>query len=157
MAANLESKIDYEAYLHEYETKKESLHQRGYEMKDPRPYSELEYRTVYRALVNDRKEDVISGKRRSIGNIRRELINGQTWSAGDTQAKALYKYAKLTGQKVKLMDIRAKGRESVDFGEYEKRYKEIISKLPGGLSKLERRKLRDTYLKELNATMFGSS
>lgn len=96
----------YDAYAHLYEEKRKDFARRGYQMASPK-MSKIEYEATYEAYRNVRQGDVDLGKRKTIGDINREIVKNQSYEYTERQARGYKAYLAKSGQKAKINDIRA--------------------------------------------------
>lgn len=114
----------YDAYVQAYEKRKEELRRKGLTMYE-RKYTKLEYDTTYTAIRNDRKREIREGKRKTVGDINRQMVNEQTYEYSLKQGRAMQKAIEVqTGNKYKIADIRA-GVFKIDWNEIKYRREEL--------------------------------
>lgn len=103
----------YKAYEALYNNMKKQMRKRGYTMAQKK-LRKAEWEYAYLAEKNERLDAMASGKRKTVGDVNRQLVKEQTWSQSKEQAKGYQSYLKTQGQKVKISDIRA-GKVAVDW------------------------------------------
>jgi len=81
----------YEAYVKEYNQVEAEMKKRGYKMKE-KMYSKAEWEEYYESEREGRLEAIAEGKRKTTGNINRDLVKEQTYSLSTAQAKAQRRY-----------------------------------------------------------------
>lgn len=86
-------KRSYDAYKREYRSKERKLNANGVSM-NQRMLTEAEFNAQYDRILNQRKKDVASGKRKTTGNITRDLVDRQAFTLTAKQAEAM-----ITGKK----------------------------------------------------------
>ena len=129
-------KTDYQAYVRLYKNVASEMDKKGYSMAD-KMYTKVEWETLHKAETNDRLKDIKNGKRKTTGNINRDLVNEQRWEFSSSQAKALKKGI-LKGEKLTLTEIRG-GKSSITREAIEERFTEL--KLSEGLTQKEASKI----------------
>lgn len=115
-------KTDYQSYVKLYKDTEAKMIKKGYSMAD-RMYTKVEWETLHKAETNDRLKDIKAGKRKTTGNINRDLVNEQRWEFSSAQAKSLKKGV-LKNQKLTLTDIRG-GKSSIKRETIEDRFTEL--------------------------------
>ena len=85
-------RTQYEDYLKKYKARKNLLHERGLEMADPNYLSFRDYKSQRIEKINDLKIDIKEGKRRSIGDVNRELVSDQAYELSQRKAEVLLDY-----------------------------------------------------------------
>lgn len=83
-------KEKYETYLRTYATKEGKLANKNAKMYEDR-YSERNFKAMYDTFMEMRKEEVASGKRKTVGAVIRDIVELQSSSVSEKQAKRLYK------------------------------------------------------------------
>jgi hypothetical protein len=136
MANKRGRKTDYQSYVKLYKDTAAKMAKKGYSMSDVM-YTKIEWETVHRAETNDRLKDIKLGKRKTTGNINRDLVNEQRWEFSSAQARVLKKGI-LKGQKISLTEIRA-GKSSITRETIEERFTEL--KLSEGKTQKEASKI----------------
>lgn len=129
-------KTDYQAYVRLYQDTASKMAKKGYTMAD-KMYSKIEWETLHTAETNDRLKDIKAGKRKTTGNINRDLVNEQRWEFSSAQAKVLKKGI-LKDEKLTLTEIRA-GKALIKRDSISERYIEL--KLVEGLTQKEASKV----------------
>lgn len=129
-------KTDYQAYVRLYKNVASEMAKKGYSMAD-KMYTKVEWETLHKAETNDRLKDIKTGKRKTTGNINRDLVNEQRWEFSSSQAKALKKGI-LKSEKLTLTEIRG-GKSSITRETIEERFTEL--KLSEGLTQKEASKI----------------
>ena len=81
----------YEKYKADLLKKRMQVESVGGEMLNSRPLSKRDYLQTYKNIYSSRKYEVQQGTRAAVGNIRRDLINGQTYLYSQAQARAIKK------------------------------------------------------------------
>ena len=82
----------YEDYIDKYLARKELLHERGLEMADPNYLNFRDYKSQRAEKINDLKIDIKEGKRKSIGDVNRELVSDQAYELSQRKAEVLLDY-----------------------------------------------------------------
>ena len=82
----------YENYLDQFEARKEVFESRGLEFYDPKPLSYRDWKTVHAEKINDLEQDIKEGKRKTIGNVNREIVSDQAYEFSSRQADVLAEY-----------------------------------------------------------------
>ena len=86
------SRRQYEDYLEKFEARRENFESRGLEFYDPVPLTYRDYKTVRAEKVNDLRLDVEEGKRKTTGDINREIVYDQAYELSSRQADVLGEY-----------------------------------------------------------------
>lgn len=86
------SRRQYNDYLAQFEARKENFESRGLDFFDPIPLTFRDYRTVHAEKLNDLKQDIKEGKRKSVGNVNREIVSDQAYELSSRQASVLGDY-----------------------------------------------------------------
>lgn len=86
------SRKQYENYLEQFESRKETFESRGLDFYDPVPLTYRDWKTVHAEKINDLKMDIKEGKRKSIGNVNREIVSDQAYELSSRQADVLGEY-----------------------------------------------------------------
>ena len=86
------SRRQYEDYLEQFEARKENFESRGLDFFDPVPLTYRDYKTVHAEKVNDLKLDIKEGKRKTVGNVNREIVSDQAYELSSRQADVLGEY-----------------------------------------------------------------
>lgn len=82
----------YNDYLEQFEARKASFESRGLDFYDPTPLTFRDYRSVHADKVNDLKQDIKEGKRKTVGNVNREIVSDQAYELSSRQADVLGEY-----------------------------------------------------------------
>lgn len=82
----------YKDYLDQFEARKENFESRGLDFFDPVPLTFRDYRTVHAEKLNDLKQDIKEGKRKTVGNVNREIVSDQAYELSSRQADVLGEY-----------------------------------------------------------------
>lgn len=105
---------DYKAYVNHYNAIKKQMKKHGLDMAEKK-MNKLEWKTMREALINERKEQIEKGERKTLGNINRDLAKMQQYQYSKAQAKAWRKQIKEeVGEDVTLAAIRA-GKYGVNW------------------------------------------
>lgn len=116
----------YAAYSRLYDIKEAEMKSKGYKMSDEKLTKE-EYEVTYQAEYNDRKDLVIIGKRKTVGDINRTLVQEATYEYSKEQARGYQEYLKREkGIDARINDIRGK-KINIDFGEINQKRGELIA------------------------------
>ena len=86
------SRRQYENYLEQFEARKETFESRGLDFYDPVALTYRDWKTVHAEKINDLKLDIKEGKRKSIGNVNREIVSDQAYELSSRQADVLGEY-----------------------------------------------------------------
>ena len=86
------SKRQYRDYLEQFEARKENFESRGLDFYDPIPLTYRDWKTVHAEKVNDLKMDIKEGKRKTVGNVNREIVSDQAYELSSRQADVLGEY-----------------------------------------------------------------
>ena len=86
------SRRQYENYLDQFEARKETFESRGLDFYDPVALTYRDWKTVHAEKINDLKMDIKEGKRKSIGNVNREIVSDQAYELSSRQADVLGEY-----------------------------------------------------------------
>ena len=82
----------YNDYLEQFEARKANFESRGLDFYDPTPLTFRDYRSVHADKVNDLKQDIKEGKRKTVGNVNRESVSDQAYELSSRQADVLGEY-----------------------------------------------------------------
>ena len=82
----------YNDYLDQFNARKENFESRGLDFFDPVPLTFRDYRTVHAEKLNDLKQDIKEGKRKTVGNVNREIVSDQAYELSSRQADVLGEY-----------------------------------------------------------------
>lgn len=108
-------KRSYESYKNQYNAKKRQLAANGIEM-NQRLLSKAEFDAQYNRILNRRKSEVTLGKRKTTGNITRDIVNQQAFALSAKQAEALLK------QKPNISYYQARSGIAIDIAYNEYKY-----------------------------------
>ena len=86
------SKRQYFDYLEQFNSRKETFEERGLDFYDPVPLTFRDWKTVRLEKINDLKLDIQEGKRKSIGDVNREIVSDQAYELSSKQADVLADY-----------------------------------------------------------------
>lgn len=110
-------------------------------------YNMIEFKMKYTALENDRKKEILKGKRKIL-NIQQDIIRKQTYELSKGQALAVkYTLKETKGLDLKLRDIRRgkygsnKELISITFREIADQYNDLID---SGYSTIQAKKMIST-------------
>lgn len=82
----------YRDYLEQFEERRKNFESRGLEFYDPVPLTYRDFKTVRAEKINDLKLDIKEGKRKSVGNVNREIVSDQAYELSSRQADVLGEY-----------------------------------------------------------------
>ena len=82
----------YNDYLEQFEARKANFESRGLDFYDPTPLTFRDYKSVHADKVNDLKQDIKEGKRKTVGNVNREIVSDQAYELSSRQADVLGEY-----------------------------------------------------------------
>ena len=82
----------YNDYLEQFEARKANFESRGLDFYDPTPLTFRDYRSVHADKVNDLKQDIKEVKRKTVGNVNREIVSDQAYELSSRQADVLGEY-----------------------------------------------------------------
>ena len=99
------SGFDYNRYVRWYQKQENIANKAGYQMMEPM-LNPQQAQARYNATKKILQEEVKSGKMKSVGNIYQYMARDQTSPNSYAQAKAYKEYARITGQKVNINDLR---------------------------------------------------
>lgn len=115
---------DYKAYVKQYNALKKQMKKYGLKMAEEK-MNKLEWKTMREALINTRKDEIAQGKRKTLGNINKDLAKMQQYKVSKEQARAYQKAIKATDdKKVSIRDIRA-GKYEVNWDVINAREKQL--------------------------------
>ena len=121
----------YEAYVRDYNKIASEMAEKGYTMAETK-YTKAEWERAHRAEINDRNRAIKEGKRKTIGNVNRDLVKEQQWQFTSAQAKVQREIYKQKNPEikeyVKLSDIRGGKLQAIDWNALSKREKELQNK-----------------------------
>ena len=86
------SRKQYQDYIDQFEARKENFESRGLDFYDPVPLTYRDWKTVHAEKVNDLKQDIKEGKRKSVGNVNREIVSDQAYELSSRQADVIGEY-----------------------------------------------------------------
>lgn len=86
------SRKQYRDYVEQFEARKENFASRGLDFYDPVPLTYRDWKTVHAEKVNDLKQDIKEGKRKSVGNVNREIVSDQAYELSSRQADVIGEY-----------------------------------------------------------------
>ena len=86
------SKRQYQDYRDQLEARKEVFESRGLDFYDPVPLTYRDWKTVHAEKINDLKIDIKEGKRKTVGNVNREIVSDQAYELSSRQADVLGEY-----------------------------------------------------------------
>ena len=86
------SRKKYEDYRAQFESRKENFSSRGLDFYDTVPLTYRDWKTVYAEKTNDLKEDIKEGKRKTIGNVNREIVSDQAYELSSKQGEVIAEY-----------------------------------------------------------------
>lgn len=82
----------YQDYLDKFKARRENFESRGLEFYDPIPLTYRDFKTVRAEKINDLKLDIKEGKRKTVGDINREIVSDQAYELSSRQADVLGEY-----------------------------------------------------------------
>ena len=85
-------RAQYEDYKAQFEARKADFEKRGLEFYDPNLLSFNDYKSVRPEKITDMKQDIKEGKRKTVGNVNREIISDQAYELSFRQANVLGEY-----------------------------------------------------------------
>ena len=86
------SRKQYNDYLDQLEARKANFESRGLDFYDPVPLTYRDWKTVHAEKINDLKIDIKEGKRKTVGNVNREIVSDQAYELSSRQADVLGEY-----------------------------------------------------------------
>ena len=86
------SKRQYQDYLEQFEARKANFKSRGLDFFDPVALTYRDWKTVHAEKINDLKLDIKEGKRKTVGNVNREIVSDQAYELSSRQADVLGEY-----------------------------------------------------------------
>lgn len=86
------SKRQYQDYLKQFEARKANFESRGLDFFDPVALTYRDWKTVHAEKINDLKLDIKEGKRKTVGNVNREIVSDQAYELSSRQADVLGEY-----------------------------------------------------------------
>lgn len=138
-------KRSYEAYKRDYNSRKRTLAANGVQM-NQRMYTETEFEVQYTRMRNKRLNDIKEGKRKTIGNITRDLIDKQAFALSTKQAAAITKSARKDRNYYQV-----RSGQAIEEFEFDK-FNEYMEKHPDANNEDALRYAR----KEISTEFFGS-
>lgn len=82
----------YEDYKKQFYKRKEVFAERGLDFYEPDVFTFRDYKSVRADKVNDLKLDIKEGKRKTYGNVNREIVSDQAYELSSRQAYVLGEY-----------------------------------------------------------------
>ena len=82
----------YAAYKKAYLKRQVLLEKKCYSMYDQQILTKTEYKEMYQATLNDRKKEVKSGERKSVGNINEAIVSMQAYELSEKSAYAIFDF-----------------------------------------------------------------
>lgn len=82
----------YQNYLDKFKARRENFESRGLEFYDPIPLTYRDFKTVRAEKINDLKLDIKEGKRKTVGDVNREIVSDQAYELSSRQADVLGEY-----------------------------------------------------------------
>ena len=82
----------YEDYTDKLRARKKIFAEKGIEFYDPIELTFRDWKSVYADKYNDLKLDIKEGKRKSIGDVNREIVSDQAYELSSKQAEVLGEY-----------------------------------------------------------------
>ena len=82
----------YQDYLDKFKARRENFESRGLEFYDPIPLTYRDFKTVRAEKINDLKLDIKEGKRKTVGDINREIVSDQAYELSSRQTDVLGEY-----------------------------------------------------------------
>ena len=86
------SKRQYHDYLEQFKARKANFESRGLDFFDPVALTYRDWKTVHAEKINDLKLDIKEGKRKTVGNVNREIVSDQAYELSLRQADVLGEY-----------------------------------------------------------------
>ena len=86
------SKKQYNDYLDKFYSRRETFESRGLDFYDPIPLTFRDWKTVHAEKINDLKMDIKEGKRKSVGDVNREIVSDQAYELSSKQADVISEY-----------------------------------------------------------------
>ena len=114
-------KLSYDSYKRQYEENQKKLATNGLTMKQ-RMLSKDEFEARYTQYKNERDMEIAEGKRKTLGNITRDIVDDQTYKLSVKQARAVLKEKR---QGMTLMELRAGNWLEQEKKKMEKLYEEM--------------------------------
>ena len=85
-------RAQYNNYLKQFEARKATFAERGIDFFEPNAFSFRDYKSVRAEKINDLKIDIKEGKRKSVGNVNREIVSDQAYELSSRQTDVLGEY-----------------------------------------------------------------
>lgn len=82
----------YQDYLDKFKARRENFESRGLEFYDPIPLTYRDFKTVRAEKINDLKLDIKEDKRKTVGDVNREIVSDQAYELSSRQADVLGEY-----------------------------------------------------------------
>lgn len=82
----------YQDYLDKFKARRENFESRGLEFYDSIPLTYRDFKTVRAEKINDLKLDIKEGKRKTVGDVNREIVSDQAYELSSRQADVLGEY-----------------------------------------------------------------
>lgn len=82
----------YQDYLDKFKARRENFESRGLEFYDPIPLTYRDFKTIRAEKINDLKLDIKEGKRKTVGDVNREIVSDQAYELSSRQADVLGEY-----------------------------------------------------------------
>ena len=93
----------YAEYKKEYYKREAILAKEGLVMYDDKGIlSKTEYKEMYQAVLNDRKKEVKSGERRSVGNINKAIVSQQAYELSEQSGYAIFDLIRTKGEELNI-------------------------------------------------------
>lgn len=89
---NIFLRREYEKYKDLFDERKDVFEARGLNFYDPTILPFRDFKTVYKEKRNDLLLDIKEGKRKSVGNVNREIVSDQAYELSSKQAEVLGEY-----------------------------------------------------------------
>lgn len=86
------SRKQYNDYLDKFYSRRETFESRGLDFYDPIPLTFRDWKTVHAEKINDLKMDIKEGKRKSVGDVNREIVSDQAYELSSKQADVISEY-----------------------------------------------------------------
>ena len=85
-------KSQYRDYLKQFESRKALFAERGLDFYEPYAFNFRDWKEARLEKINDLKIDIKEGRRKSIGNVNREIVSDQAYELSSRQAEAVAGY-----------------------------------------------------------------
>lgn len=86
------SRKQYSDYLEKFEARKKTFSDKGLDFYDHVALTYRDWKTVRQEKINDLKLDIEEGKRKSVGDVNREIVSDQAYELSSRQADVLGEY-----------------------------------------------------------------